>query len=142
MILWAMANAKGDQHTMGSLKHSGGSWKVSGWAAEHLVCLTAGLPMVTLRNPGLILKPRVRRMVLHFGSMCHFCSEPMPLNDITVEHWLAKSLGGDSRPENLKLAHRACNELAGSLSIGQKNRLRRELTENAKLRAVLLHPAA
>lgn len=138
-LVWAMSNARGDQHTIGTLEYHSG-WRAAGWTAEHLVCLAMDRPMSAITARQSILKPRVRKLILRYGTGCHFCNQPMPFHDITVEHWLAKSLGGDSRPENLRLAHQRCNELAGSLSIKQKNRLRYELKSNEKLRAELLRP--
>lgn len=137
-LVWAMSNASNTQYTIGTLDHYN-EWKAGGWAAEHLICLTAGVPMPTLRSSSPILKPRVRRLILNHGSMCHFCSLPMPLSDVTIEHWFAKSLGGDNRYENLRLAHRRCNEIAGSLSIRQKNRIRHQMREKASLRVEFLH---
>lgn len=137
-MIWSLPNKTGSQHTIGAMEYQHG-WRAMGWAAEHLICLSRHTHMPDIRAKQ-ILKPRVRRLVLQHGSSCHFCDDPMPFSDLTVEHWLAKSLGGDSRPDNLRLAHRRCNELAGSLTIKQKNRLRYELKTNPKLRAELLRP--
>ena len=123
-VVWSMPNHDRTQYTMGILRRVGGRWAVSGWAAEHLICLSRGEPMPTIESSEPFLKPRVRRMVLAHGPKCHLCTHPLSFGDITIEHWLAKSRKGTDSPRNLKLAHRRCNERAGSLTIAEKTALR------------------
>ena len=75
---------------------------------------------------------KLRRAVLERdGKDCWLCGERMPTNDRTVEHLVAKANGGTDDLENLALAHRACNELLGSLSLEAKLELRAKMQRAA-----------
>lgn len=56
------------------------------------------------------------RLLDRDGGKCVVCGKPLG-DDITVEHFLSVSDGGNSLPNNLALAHRACNEALGNLPI-------------------------
>lgn len=58
------------------------------------------------------------------GDLCFFCDEIIEHPDFSVEHLLARALGGKNDLDNLKLAHRDCNTHAGSLTIPSKMKLR------------------
>ncbi len=64
------------------------------------------------------------RLLKRDGSKCFFCLGEMRRGDITIEHLLAKSLGGTNNENNLALAHSVCNNKAGNLSIVEKLRIR------------------
>ena len=71
---------------------------------------------------------KLRRAVLERdGRDCWLCGERMPTHDMTVEHLVARTNGGTDDLDNLALAHRACNELLGSLSLEAKLELRAKL---------------
>jgi hypothetical protein len=67
----------------------------------------------------------LRAMLIHRdGLACCVCGQPMPDDDITLEHWLPTSRGGNNQLHNLALAHGRCNFFVGSLSIQRKLRIR------------------
>lgn len=60
-----------------------------------------------------------REMILRIaqrdGFACSLCGEHMPdVGDIEVDHVIPVSKGGNSEPENLKLAHSRCNAKKGN----------------------------
>lgn len=76
-------------------------------------------------RPGYNIRvsPAVRRAIYERdGWTCQICLEPVdpdtPKNstwDATLDHITPKSKGGSDDPENLRLAHRWCNSVRGSL---------------------------
>lgn len=68
------------------------------------------------------------------GSCCFFCRLTIPDGLETIEHLVARTSGGPDHLANMALAHRRCNERAGTLSLLEKIRLREELTIGAGLR--------
>lgn len=71
------------------------------------------------------LKPsrhrRLRRQLRQRdGDDCHLCRAPMVFNNhesdlyATIDHVLPRSAGGRHDLENLKLAHRRCNQRRGN----------------------------
>lgn len=78
------------------------------------------------------------------GDLCWLCHHPMrfgpPFNvgkAATVEHLLAKSMGGKSDPHNLRLCHKGCNKHLGVLPPEQKERMRHSLAREKASRAVM-----
>lgn len=60
------------------------------------------------------------------GHRCFYCDGIMPRGYETIEHLVAAAHGGPNHLSNLFLAHRRCNETAGTLSAPEKIE-RREL---------------
>ena len=58
------------------------------------------------------------------GRECFYCGLEMSNDDITLEHLIALTNGGNNRIENMALCHFECNQKAGSLSLVAKIRLR------------------
>ena len=61
----------------------------------------------------------VSRIRLRDGDNCWLCGlvvrkNAHGLERHTLDHVLPKSLGGDNKVENLKLAHKGCNEARGN----------------------------
>lgn len=64
---------------------------------------------------------RITRIMSRDGCLCSICRDPLDrgLTDehhpryITFDHILPRALGGTDREDNLRLAHRRCNELRG-----------------------------
>lgn len=77
-------------------------------------------PLHARRNK---LKPLIRAR----GQNCFYCGDFMVLAEITIEHLTAKANGGSNKRENLYLAHKDCNQMAGHMDYLQKMALRREL---------------
>lgn len=75
------------------------------------------------------LKPAKIRQKLRErdGRECWFCAVEMTPYEETIEHLIPKSDDGTNALSNLVLAHRACNQRAGDLSLAQKIELRSKL---------------
>ena len=65
-----------------------------------------------------------RAVCIRDGWICQLCHEPVdpqvPTGHpfaATVDHCLPRSAGGPSRPENLQLAHKMCNELRDTIPL-------------------------
>jgi 5-methylcytosine-specific restriction endonuclease McrA len=57
------------------------------------------------------------------GWLCHLCGEPVdPAGQgedaPSIDHVVPRSRGGSSRQENLRLAHKRCNNARGSAPLG------------------------
>jgi len=62
------------------------------------------------------------------GPFCFFCGERERAGDkFTLEHIVAISRGGANGIANLALAHRRCNNAAGSLSVVEKVKMRERM---------------
>jgi 5-methylcytosine-specific restriction endonuclease McrA len=59
-----------------------------------------------------ICNKRKKRRTLYKrqGGLCWLCHKSMPRSDATFDHLIPRSKGGGQSWENLKLAHRSCNE--------------------------------
>ena len=89
----------------------------------------------------------LRRRLLAGGSQtCFYCGLPfgqfiLPTNSlgaaksrrfarITLEHLLARSLGGETTKDNCVLAHGWCNSLAANRPLAEKILLKKSLSNN------------
>lgn len=70
------------------------------------------------------LKPRVRALLQRDGDTCFYCLEKMTEADMSVEHLVAATCGGPDHISNLVLAHEACNQSVGHLSVMEKVKIR------------------
>lgn len=59
------------------------------------------------------------------GDFCFFCGQPLG-NNATIEHLIPLSAGGPDTLQNMVLAHRECNNQAGSMTVTEKIALRDE----------------
>lgn len=60
----------------------------------------------------------VRQLVNKYGGDCYLCHENFQSKkDITLDHLIAKSKGGDDNIENLRLAHQHCNAAKKNMSL-------------------------
>jgi len=66
----------------------------------------------------------IRAIVERDGANCFFCQKPVPRSDRTVEHLVPRAHGGPNHLSNLFLAHKDCNNAAGSLPATQKIEIR------------------
>lgn len=53
-----------------------------------------------------------------FGNRCAYCGGRLEYKDLTLDHVVPKSKGGDKMEENLFPACRRCNELKASMPMG------------------------
>ncbi len=58
------------------------------------------------------------------GNRCFYCPNTIPAGLETIEHLVPAAAGGPNHLANLFLAHRSCNEAAGTVSAVEKIRLR------------------
>lgn len=58
-----------------------------------------------------------RRMYSNQNAICYICNKYMTFKDASVDHVIPLSKGGSSEEENLKLAHKDCNDKKGDLLI-------------------------
>lgn len=65
-----------------------------------------------------------RTLLERDGDGCFYCWTPMPPEDISIEHLLSLTQGGNSHVANLALAHVECNQQAAHLSVMEKIKLR------------------
>ena len=64
------------------------------------------------------------------GMECWFCGLGLGC-DSSIEHLIAKSKGGPDIPDNMCLAHEACNNAAGNRDLVAKIKLREEMRRRA-----------
>ncbi|WGV25254.1 HNH endonuclease [Halotia branconii] len=55
-----------------------------------------------------------QQLISLYESYCWWCGEYVPLNQLTIEHLLPKSLGGSNSFENLRPACLYCNRSRGN----------------------------
>jgi len=91
---------------------------------------------VTKRNrPPSRLRLRYAALAARDGAECFFCGHPVPAPGVfcdpdmapTIEHLVPITHGGPNHMSNCVLAHRVCNEAAGTLSAIEKIKLRESL---------------
>lgn len=68
-----------------------------------------------------------RQLLDRDGNECFYCGDPMENDEMTIEHILSVNQGGPMRLENLALAHKACNQLAGHMPVIEKIKLRENM---------------
>ena len=71
----------------------------------------------------------IGRLMERDGEGCWLCGKPMRLDDRTIEHKLAQSLGGGDDFGNLAVTHAACNGRLGNLPLAEKEAMRRDARE-------------
>lgn len=69
----------------------------------------------------------VATLIERDGAACFYCAEPVAASLATIEHLLPLTTGGTRHLANTVIAHRRCNERAGTLSLFEKIRLRDRL---------------
>lgn len=64
---------------------------------------------------GATIKGRVDReaIILRDQSTCHICGQKCEPHEIHLDHVIPLSKGGEHSPENLRVAHAACNLAKG-----------------------------
>lgn len=60
----------------------------------------------------------INRLVAEYGGECYLCHKTFNnKSDITIDHLIPKSKGGDDSIENLRLAHEKCNQAKKDMSL-------------------------
>ena len=60
------------------------------------------------------------RLLFAQGGRCFFCEEPLPANDASVEHLVARTNGGSDQDGNCVACCKSVNALLGSMSLKEK----------------------
>ncbi len=66
------------------------------------------------------MTPRKTNLAIRDGKECWFCGVILPKDQLTVEHLLSLTDGGNNNPKNLVLACRADNKIVSTWSIARK----------------------
>jgi len=69
----------------------------------------------------------IKELISRDGDDCFYCGEDMPDDDMSIEHLISITCGGGNHLSNLSLAHKACNVMAGNMTVVEKVRLREKL---------------
>lgn len=62
----------------------------------------------------------VKTLVERDGPRCIYCWSALSLDEVTIEHFVPRNVGGGNHINNLGLACLSCNQAAGSLSVSEK----------------------
>lgn len=87
-------------------------------------------------------RARIAALIARDGSSCWLCTLPVALNATrpgrraSLEHLLARSLGGKDDLDNLVLCHAACNRHLGQRPVAQKLAMRAKWHRTATQRRV------
>lgn len=69
------------------------------------------------RNKSLTRRWQKGHLIKKYGAVCYICGEPFEkMKDITLDHHVPVSKGGDNSLTNLRLAHSNCNQLKGCMT--------------------------
>jgi len=60
-------------------------------------------------------RKKKKRMIENRGIICEYCKEAFRAEDLTVDHYIPISKGGNSTLVNLKLACEPCNTAKGDM---------------------------
>ena len=113
-----------------------GRIRFSDVAWEHYKRFRSNVPLANpIRTPRLLGHDKaqaVANLMHRDGPVCFYCGLFLG-DDVTIEHILSSIDGGNNTSANCVLAHKRCNEAAGSLPVIYKVELReRILAEVAK----------
>ena len=104
------------------------------WTGKLLRLRDAFLDGQPIKSISPNLKPRknqryqIAAISKRDGQSCWFCGKPLPnVDDITIEHLVAKAYGGPDHISNLVLACDDCNQAVGTLSVSEKVAIRERL---------------
>lgn len=59
-------------------------------------------------------RSKKKQLEAKFGSYCYWCRRYFPINELTIDHLIPKSLGGSDSIENLRLSCKNCNQERGN----------------------------
>lgn len=69
------------------------------------------------RSKSLSRRWQRAHLVNKYGSICYLCRSPFKsMKDITLDHWMPLSKGGEDNLDNYRLAHEGCNKLKSNLT--------------------------
>ena len=73
--------------------------------------------------------PRIRKstrqkLAERDGCECFFCAVPLPVDELTLEHFVPVSSGGPNKLSNMVLACKRCNDDVGTMNVADKCKFR------------------
>ena len=111
-------------HTLVVYERKNGRQSWPKLAAQAYEAFKAGKPLPFKKSSKRgNLGGRINRLLDRDGDRCFFCKRQLG-EDVTVEHLVPKVHGGPDHISNLALAHKACNEAAGHMSLMEKIAIR------------------
>lgn len=118
--------ARGGTHII--YRNTKGIITAAGFALEAMKAFQNGIAidMGLVKTKGLANFKQKAALVQRDGKNCFYCGLPMPDDDLTVEHLIARNKGGLNTLENMALAHSKCNLKAGHLPLMEKIKMRDE----------------
>lgn len=54
-------------------------------------------------------------LINQYGAICWICEKDVPMKQITIDHYVPLSKGGQDLLENYRLAHYDCNQLKADM---------------------------
>lgn len=122
--------AGGDTHII-YRNDSNKAWKAVNGAHEAVHAFQKGTDWKapikrTKRRPSLCTAMYLA-LIERDTSDCFYCGKHVGEGEATIEHLVPCSLGGPNHISNYALAHAACNQAAGNLSVVEKVRLRERM---------------
>lgn len=88
-----------------------GGYEVVNFQADHQ-CLRGAHPSRSWRQK---IPADVRRSVIaRDGGVCGLCGQPVPNEDVHIDHIYPQSLGGADELDNLQVTHSLCNMRKGN----------------------------
>ena len=70
--------------------------------------------LLSIRNGNSVKFSKARRIILRDKWKCKYCGYKLRLEDITFDHVLPLSKGGENNVENLVISCSNCNHLKGA----------------------------
>jgi hypothetical protein len=106
----------------------GKAWRAVNGANEAVQAFLTGgswtAPIQRTKNRPSLSTKMYFALVERDTSACFYCNEHVAEDEATIEHLVARSMGGPNHMANYVLAHARCNQTAGNLSVAEKVRLR------------------
>ena len=116
-------------------RNSAGKLKFVGPVRSAWTAFTGNLPFRAApkakRAKGERRAELVAALIARDGRACFYCPHPLMPGLETIEHLVPTTAGGPDHLANMALAHRRCNERAGTLSLVKKIHLRENLRAGA-----------
>lgn len=106
-------------------RNKNGSLSMAGFPMDCLAAFKRNQPMAMgFARKRKCVSDDVRAALLERdGNECFFCAQPMPDDDMTVEHLVALVRGGPNHMDNFALTHSKCNQAAGKATLMAKIRM-------------------
>ena len=79
------------------------------WKSEHEVPARASATRQKRMRTNFV-EPVDRQLIYaRDGGICQICGQPVPFDDLAIDHIVAVAVGGTHEPRNVQATHRRCN---------------------------------